>query len=37
MYNKVIKKSDKLMKKVVETLQKQGVNASLCKRPSLQH
>ena len=37
MYSTVIKKSDDLMKKLVETLQKQGINATLCKRPLIQH
>ncbi|SDC95857.1 hypothetical protein SAMN05421663_105223 [Terribacillus halophilus] len=37
MYKSVIKKSDDFMKKLVEALQKQGINATLCKRPLLQH
>lgn len=36
MYDKVIKKSDDFMKKLVVTLQQQGINATLCKRPLLQ-
>jgi len=37
MYHSVIKKSDDFLRKLAETLQKQGINASLCKRPLLQH